>query len=1029
MFRRYRLFLLPALVTLTLAGCALVSPPSRATDPAPADAWVESTLAGLSVREKVGQMVFPWIGGDYLAVESDAYDGLRDWVVEHGIGGVVVSIGPPLEVASKLNLLQEMADVPLLVTADLEHGPGQRLNGGVVLPYGLEVGGGTEFPPVMALGAAGDPELAYEMGRVTALEARAVGIHVDLAPVMDVNNNPANPIINVRSYGADPEAVARLASAQIRGLQENGLLATAKHFPGHGDTGTDSHIELPILTVDRARVDAMELVPFRAGIDAGVAGVMVAHIAFPALTGDTMPATLSRELSAGLLREELGFDGLIITDALDMGGVVTRYGPAEAAVRAVKAGADILLMPTDVGVAIDAVVSAVEQGEIAEARVDRSVRKLLRTKADFGLYRGRTVDLAHVPEVVGSRSHLEVAQRAAERSITVARDRDGILPVDPLRIDQVLSIIYSDDPDPFSGRTFQRSLAERFAEVRTASIDARTGAAELDSLKQMADNADVVFFSPFVRVLARKGDVAIAEPVAAFVEAVAVRRPTVVTSFGNPYVLSQFPGVGTYVLAWGQEAVAQGAAARALVGEVAITGRLPIPIPPYHTLGEGLQIKPARVAGTWKASETVSPVPVLLSRTMIARPGPSLPMAGPQEVGEVGMDPVKVNRVDELMRDAIATGVTPGAAIAIGRHGKLVRLQGYGLLDWRDGFGPVTDSSIYDLASLTKVVGTTTALMLLVEEGKVDVDAPISRYVVEWPDEGEKARVTVRHLLTHSAGLPAFEPLWRSLRGRDAYLHRIVETPLEYSPGTRIVYSDFGAILAGFIVERVSDQRLDVVLQERIFGPLGMSDTGFNPLQWDEFGRAAAGDGSADMADGDAEAEVPSADILSRIAPTEVDTVFRGQHVHGVVHDENAYAMGGVAGHAGLFSSARDLAVFAQMLLNGGSVDGVRLLDSATIDRFTRRQKPGSSRALGWDTPSEHSSAGDYFSASSFGHTGFTGTSIWIDPERDVFVVLLTNRVNPTRENQRHVEFRRDVHDAVQQAIVDLPVTKRVDPK
>ncbi len=967
-------------------GVAVATAPDAAATARPtgsADAWVDATLERLPLRRKVAQLVVPWMDGSYLAVGTPAYERLREGVAGEGVGGVIVSIGPPLEIAAKLNLVQELADVPLLVAADVERGPGQRLAGGTALPWGLELGGGTDFPPIMALGAAGDESLAYEVGRITAIEARAVGIHMAYAPVVDVNSNPDNPIINVRSYGEDPGLVARLGAAHIRGLQDHGVLATAKHFPGHGDASTDSHIGLPVLDVDRARADSIELVPFRAAIEAGVAAVMVAHVAFPAWTGDSLPATLSRRLTTGLLKDELGFDGLVVVDALDMGAVTSRFGPEEAAVRALEAGADLLLMPVDVRATVDAVVSAVRSGRISEARIDRSVRKLLALKARLGLHEQRRVALDRVPHVVGQVEHAELARRIAERSFTLVRDRGRLVPLRAGPSARVLSIVYSDDPDPFAGRVFQRGIRARFPGASTALLTARVHPSELDALLAAADSADIVLFSPFVRVVSGKGRIGIPEAVAAFVEAVAQRRPTVVTSFGNPYLLSQFPSVGTYALAWGQGVAEQEAAVRALAGDAPITGRLPISLPPDHPIGTGVHMEY------------------------------TLGSARPEEVG---MDSARLARIDELLEAAVRRGDIPGAAIAVGRRGKLVRLRGYGRLDPRPDFGAVTERTIYDVASLTKVVGTTTAVMLLEEEGRLDIDAPVSRYLPEWGGSPEKERVTVRQLLTHSAGLPAFEPLWRELRGKDAYLQRIVEMPLAYEPGTRTVYSDFGAILLGAIVERLSGAPLDRFLDERIFGPLGMEDTGFNPLGVDPRELKAAPD------EGDA-----GSAILERIAPTELDNEFRGFHVHGVVHDENAYAMGGVAPHAGLFSTAHDLAVFAQMLLNGGRYGDVRLLRPETIRRYARRQSPASSRALGWDTPAGRSSAGDYFSAEAFGHTGFTGVSLWIDPTQDLFVVLLTNRVNPSRSNNRHVSLRREVHDAVARSIVDTPPSRRVD--
>lgn len=1008
------------MLVLALAACA-PPPPAAPAPPAihgnvarrpldrEAQAWVEATLEGLSLRQKVGQMIMPWIDGGFLPTSGAEYDTIAAWVRDYAVGGLVVSIGPPVDMAAKLNQLQGLAQIPLLIATDMEHGPGQRLTAGVVMPYGMDLGGGTRFPPVMALGATGDPALAYEMGRITALEARAVGIHMSFSPVVDVNNNPSNPIINTRSYGEDPAAVARMATAQLRGMQENGLLATAKHFPGHGDTSEDSHIELPRLDIDRARADSVELVPFRAAIEDGVSAVMSAHIAFPALSGDSaLPATLSPRVLTGLLRNQLGFHGIVVTDALNMGAIVRTYGAGDAAVRAVDAGADILLMP-DVPAALQAVESAVLDGTIDEARIDRSVRKLLEAKARVGLNRRRTVDLDRVDEVVDAASHDSVAHSIAERSITVARDREHLVPLATGDSARVLSIVYTDDLDPLAGRAFNRTLADTLPGLQAAVLYGPQAPAVLDTLLAAADSADRVVVSTFVRVLSSKGDVAVDTAMAAFIDTLAARRPTVVVAFGNPYVLAQFPEVGSYVLAWGSGALSQTAAARALLGQAPVTGRLPISIPPDVARGAGLRLN------------------LPLTRATPA---------------EVGMDADALDRVDAAVRAAITAGVTPGAALAVGRHGRLVRLTGFGRTDRREGYAQVTDSTIYDMASLTKVVATTSSIMALVSDGLLDIDAPVSRYLDEWGGGG-KDSVTVRDLLLHRAGFPPYEQLWQQVRGADAVLDRVEHADLIYTPRDSTVYSDFDFITLGALVARVSGLPLDVYAEQRVFGPLGLRETGFNPLTWE-----LAPDGSVvsttpvapassseaitlfqpDDPMGRATPPDPAMTPLSaRIAPTEVDTVYRFTHIHGVVHDENAYASGGVSGHAGLFSSARDLARVAEMLLDGGAYAGRRILDGPVVMEFTRRQSDASSRALGWDTPAPGSSSGSWFTASSFGHTGFTGTSMWMDRERDVFLVLLTNRVNPTRAEQRIGALRRQVADLVQQAITDMPVAPRED--
>ena len=385
----------------------------------------------------------------------------------------------------------------------------------------------------------------------------------------------------------------------------------------------------------------------------------------------------------------------------------------------------------------------------------------------------------------------------------------------------------------------------------------------------------------------------------------------------------------------------------------------------------------------------------------------------PADPASVGMARDLGARLDSIVSVGIAQGAAPGVALAVGRWGRLVHLRSYGRIDVAPDAPPVTDSTMFDMASLTKVVATATAAMILEDEGRLNLDAPVHTYLPEL-DDTAKARITVRMILTHSGGFEAFAPLWREHRGRADYLREINARPLAYPPGDSTVYSDWDFVLAGLIIERITGMPLDQFLAQRVWQPLGMHDTGFNPLATGPI--PADSDCTAAF-----RADHPS---LNRIAMTEMDTVYRRTHVHGIVHDENACALGGVAGHAGLFSSARDVAVFVQMLLNGGQYGGVRLIQPTTVTRWTARQSRSSSRALGWDTPSDRSSAGHYFSPRSFGHTGFTGTSIWADPERGLFVVLLTNRVDPTRANMRHEALRRDIADAVQMAILDAPLVE-----
>ena len=402
--------------------------------------------------------------------------------------------------------------------------------------------------------------------------------------------------------------------------------------------------------------------------------------------------------------------------------------------------------------------------------------------------------------------------------------------------------------------------------------------------------------------------------------------------------------------------------------------------------------------------------------TSAIRPVAGLPAVRtlvPADPASVGMAGDLGARIDSIVAAGIAQGAAPGVAVAVGRWGRLVHLRGYGRIDVAPNAAAVTDSTLFDMASLTKVIATTTAAMILEDEGKLNIDAPVRTYLPELSDTA-KSRITVRMILTHSGGFEAFAPLWRDYHGRAQYLSQINARPLAYAPGDTTVYSDWDFVLMGLVVERITGMPLDEFVKTQVWQPLHLRETGFNPL--------ASGPIPADSACTVAfRADNP---LLDRIAFTEVDTVYRHTHVHGIVHDENACAMGGVAGHAGLFSSARDLAVFSQMLLDGGQYGGARLIQPPTVARWTARQSGKSSRALGWDTPSDSSSAGRYFSPRSFGHTGFTGTSIWVDPERGVFLVVLTNRVDPTRDNFRHEALRRDIADAVQAAILDAPLVE-----
>jgi beta-N-acetylhexosaminidase len=939
----------PSSAAKTAAGAAAVN-----------SAWVESTLKKMTLREKLGQMLMPYYFGVFTSAASADYKNLVHEVEDNHVGGFIVgTTRGPLGIersqvyptAELTNELQRRAKVPLLIGADFESGTGMRLDEG------------TSFPSAMAVGATNDPKLAYEIGKVIALESRAAGVHWIFAPDADVNNNPDNPIINTRSFGENPKSVGEFVAQEIRGIEENGGLATAKHFPGHGDVSVDSHLALPTVPGDRKELEATELVPFRAAIGASVGSVMPGHLAVPAFEPDaSVPATTSRNILTGLLRDELKYKGLVVTDAMDMGGVTSRYPPGEAAVRAVEAGADVLLMPPVPDAAMAGLERAVSSGRISEKRVDESVRRILQAKSRLGLDRNRLADIEHLDENFARPEFAAQALSIADRGVTLLRDTAHLLPLDATKTLRVLLVSLSADADPYPGETIEPEIRWRVDSLKALRADMQF--ANVSTLKlPAADTYDVAIAALFVRVADRKGNVGLPDEQRVFVnQMIAAGKPVVVIAFGNPYLIEGFPDAKTWLAEFSTNSVSQVAAVRALFGQVATQGQIPVTVPGTVKRGDGLRVA---------------------ANPMTLQPASS-------EMED------RLHSVFGLLDGFVTAGAFPGGVLAVGYHDQLA-VHPFGALTREAKAPKVTENTIYDMASLTKVVVTTTSAMMLVQQKRLDLDAPVERYLPEFsaaktdPNPSWRARITVRMLMLHDSGLPAHRDYYKEAKGHDAVLAKILAEPLVHEPGTQVEYSDLGFILSGEIIERLTGETLEQFAKARIFAPLGMSDTMYNP----------------------------PASLRARIAPTELDTDFRKRLLRGEVHDENAFALGGVSGNAGLFGTAGDLAAFAQMLLNGGIYAHHRLLARATIQQFTARQVVGdSARTLGWDVPTPpNSAAGHYFSPSAYGHTGFTGTSLWIDPERGLFVVLLTNRVNPTRANEQIRQVRPAIHDAILQAL------------
>ena len=934
-----------------LLGCANVHQ-QRNTE------WVDQQIRAMSLEQKIGQLMVFGYTPHFFNENDPQWKHLIYLVKRYQVGGVIIWRSDPYTVARSIERIQSVATIPLMIMADMEWGTPMRINEG------------TTFPPNMAIGATGSEEYAYQMGKITAQEARAVGVHVNFAPVMDVNNNPDNIIINTRSYGENPELVAKLGTAFIRGSQEHGVFATVKHYPGHGDTDVDSHLGLPTITASSERLNNVELAPFKAAVEAGVKMVMVSHItysAFPQMQG--RPASLDPYFIQEVLRGQMGFDGLVVTDAMGMGGIANQYWPGEAAVMAINAGIDLVLDSPNFESTFRFVVQAANEGRITEARIDASVRRILQAKRQLGLEKRPILDWQNFEAVFSNPDYRVSSEQISNASMTLLRDEKKVIPFKSDQIDTVLVVAVTDREWGYTYRDLlQREVSLRIPAVRSALVDQRSTPEEIRKIIAKVDSVQAVVMGCFITWGSYKGSVTLPDSTVTLLQDFfEIEKPIAVISFGSPYLLRQIPSSPTYLCAYAADPLAVRSATRAVFGEIPIQAKIPVSIPGQVESGSGL---------------TRSPYDM--------------------ELIEV-IDDDFMGEAYGVLEKAIDDSIFPGAQVAVAHQGKLIASRSFGNQTYEPDSPKITAETLYDLASVTKVVTTTAIAMQLYDQKKLRIDIPVKSYLPEFGG-GSKDSVTIRHLLTHSAGVLWWDSLWVKAKTREEALKYIYTLPLVYSPGDSMIYSDLGIILVGQVLEVITGKSLEQLAREMIYLPIGMTHTMFNPPD----------------------------SLRSRIAPTEIGGSMKRGLIHGEVHDENAYFLGGVSAHAGLFSTAEDLARFAQMLINGGIYHHKRFFSPQTIRFWTTPQNmpPGSNRALGWDTPSEKgSSAGDYFSPGSFGHLGFTGTSLWIDPTRELAVILLTNRVYPTRQKKGIYEVRREFHDKVFQSLLkktgeDIPLKK-----
>ncbi|MDP6339748.1 MAG: glycoside hydrolase family 3 N-terminal domain-containing protein [Candidatus Marinimicrobia bacterium] len=926
--------------------------------------WAEKTLRELTLREKIAQMMVVGINMRFMNYGSREWQNIQNHLATDGIGVLHIWFGDAGSALTMLNTLQAKSKVPILVDADIESGLGRRYPGAVTLP------------PMMAIAATGDPKYAYEAGRISAEESRAVGIHFNLSPVVDVNNNPKNPIINTRSFGEVPDSVNRYSVEYIRGLHEYGMLATAKHFPGHGDTETDSHSALAQIPSDSARLWQTELPPFKRAIDAGVDAVMVAHVNAPDYQDHAQdPSSLSRFWLQDILREKMNFDGVIITDAMRMGGIVKNYSDEYALLATVQAGSDIVIQNQNLKKSIDIIEKAVLNGAISESRIDASALKVLKMKEKVGLHLDKKIsaDLTH--RVMGKAANFKLAKEMAEKAITVVKNEGDILPLQPALNEKLYVVDLYDGPNNHSESSFTKKLKTNGRKVVSFQIDESDSTAISDFILSQIPEDGLVFLNMFANPTEHKDEIFLPKVEADFVNRLIGKcERVIITSFGSPYLIQDFPNAPVYICAYKSSGILQIAAVNAITGKADITGILPVSIPSIAANGTGIKVKAKR----WPNGNSQ------------LKPGQTLKRITPSEIS------VKTDSIQLMLNQAVMDSAWPGGVLLAVKDGKIFFHDSFGYHTYQKA-EPVTRGDIYDLASITKVIATTSAIMRLVDQKKLSLDDSVVDYLPAFKGRqqkyfDQKSATTIRHLMTHSAGLPPFKQYYLMNTTPETRLDSVMNTEPTIDLANQTIYSDVGLITLGKVVEAISGVPLDSLVDSLIFDPLGMGSTYFNPPK----------------------------ERMKRIVPTEYSDLY-GELIRGYVHDENAHSLGGIAGHAGLFSTASDLAIFSQMMLNGGKYGWKRIFKEETVQLFTTRANvvEGSSRALGWDTPSGKVSGGVYLSDNSFGHTGYTGTSLWIDSENQMIVILLTNAVHPNRsyKDPKYFDWRQRIHSALYEAV------------
>jgi beta-N-acetylhexosaminidase len=950
--------------------------------------WVDSVFTTLTPDERIAQLIM-------VAAVSDIKRALIDpktsnptvvekLIRENKIGGIVFFQGGPVPQARLTNYYQSISKVPLLVAMDAEFGLAMRIDSTVRYPY------------QMTLGAIqGNNDLIYEMGAQLARQARRLGMHINFAPVADVNNNPNNPVISFRSFGENKYKVADKAVAYMRGMQDNGLLTSAKHFPGHGDTGTDSHYDLPLISHDIKRIDSLELYPFRALINNGISGIMIAHLSIPALDKTpNLPSTLSKPIVTNLLRSELGFEGLIYSDAMNMKGVTKYFPDGKADAMGLEAGMDLLEFTEDVSKSIAEIKKSIAEGKITQAEIDYRCRKVLEAKAWAGLNRYKPVDLNNLYEDLNPKAAELTNRLLTEKALTVLKNDGDLLPLRALDTLKIASISVGAD----TATTFQKTLS-LYTTVDHYNIPAKATAEQIAALRAKLPSYNLLLVGVHLSSISPRSNYGLTEPMNAVLQELIETKKAVVSVFGNPYALNKIAKVNearALVMAYQLTPYTQDLSAQLIFGAIPALGKLPVTVNAQFPYNAGIQT-PA-----------------------IGRLKYTIPE-------ELGLDSKVITfKIDSIANAAVNQKATPGCVVQLAKDGKVFFRKAYGKHTY-EGKEAVKLTDLYDLASVTKITASTLALMSLWDQKKFDLDATMKDYLPDF-EKSNKADLQWRRVLTHSARLKAFIVLWKeaqkpdgswkkktfstkqskrypiSVVGDSLFIFKnydktifksIRDSPLNEKEG--YVYSDLSFILYPQIVKTLSGENFEDYVKNHYYHKLGANTLTFNPKRFYK---------------------------LEDIVPTERDTFFRMTQLHGQVHDEAAAMLGGLSGHAGLFGDANDVMKVWQMYLQQGYYGGEQLLSKDALIEFTRYQYPemGSRRGIGFDKPTFKYSgnAPRYASPSSFGHTGYTGIMTWADPAWKLNYVFLSNRVYPTRENNKisTMNIRTSIMDVVYEQLL-----------